>query len=102
MSPEGGFMFMVGMPGFDLSNSSYQVFNFSLYQEYFNPVLKLVNRTRYTMVPCTAEHLAFNTEISAMYDKLNMSKMLCPPLGQSFVVRGKKTSESYARFRVGI
>ena len=54
------------------------------------------------MVPCTAEHLAFNTEISAMYDKLNMSKMLCPPLGQSFVVQGKRTSESYARFRVGI
>ena len=31
-SPEGGFMFMIGMPGFDVTNSSYKVFDISLYQ----------------------------------------------------------------------
>lgn len=38
-SPDGGFMFMVGMPGFDLTNNSYKVFNISLFQEYYSPVL---------------------------------------------------------------
>jgi len=28
--------------------------------------------------------------------------MLCPPLGQEFKIRGKKTSDIYAQFRVGI
>ena len=44
---------MVGMPGYDLNNDTYKVINVTLYQEYFSPVLKIINSTGYKMVPCT-------------------------------------------------
>jgi hypothetical protein len=56
MSPDGGFMFMVGMPGFDLTNSSYRVFNITLYQEYYSPIFQPINMTAVPMVPCTVSH----------------------------------------------
>lgn len=31
-----------------------------------------------------------------------MSQMLCPPLGQQLKVMGKKTSDTYARFRISV
>lgn len=60
-SPEGGFMFMVGMPGFDLTNSSYKIFNISLYQEYYSPIFQRINMTSIALAPCTVDHFAFNS-----------------------------------------
>ena len=31
-----------------------------------------------------------------------MSKLLCPPLNQEFKMMGKKTSDTFARFRVSV
>ena len=37
-----------------------------------------------------------------MYDNLNMSKGLCPPLGHPFTIKGKQISQLFKQLRITI
>lgn len=100
-SPEGGFMFGVLIFGFDLT-TPFKLFDINLYQEYYNPVFSLINRTEVPLEPCSSSHFNFSDKIRASYAELNMSRGLCPPLNYVFETRGKITSDIFSQFRLSV
>ena len=85
-NPSENFMFSVGLFGFNLSDPHIKLFNISLNIDYYSPLLKLINTTQIPLQMCTSDHFNFNTEMLNMYTRLNMSYLLCPPLGSKFTL----------------
>ena len=52
-SVEGGFMFGLFMLGVDLNNASRKIFDVSLTQNYYGPLLTKINSTQISLVQCT-------------------------------------------------
>lgn len=83
-SPQGGFMFSVGIFEMNLSNPMVTFFNISLTQDYYSPVFNIINQTNIPLVQCTPAHYNFSSDVVSMFYKLQLSNALCPPLGYTF------------------
>lgn len=62
-SPKSGYMFAISLPGFDLSNTTFRLFNITLYQSYYGFGFSQINSTRIPLQPCTKDHFAFGSSL---------------------------------------
>lgn len=86
-------MFAITLFGFDLSNTTYKLFNITLWQSFYGPGYSFLNETMIPLTPCTPEHLDFGDNVKSVFYKFNMTKSLCPPLNFEFQVGGKPISD---------
>jgi len=92
-------MFALYLGGFDL-NSGPKLFDFYLYQESFTFGNTLISREAVPLVQCTLAHFNITPDVAESYTKLNLSRSLCPSLGQQFTVKGKRSGEIFNQLRI--
>lgn len=93
-------MFAIGVNGLDLtSNSKY--FDFALSQQI--SVNGLVSNVSYPLTPCSRESwVGAGKSILEIYDRMNFSSYLCPPINQEFSITGMLTSQTYKYIKISV
>lgn len=85
-------MFVVGMPGFNLSDTTKRYFNVTLAQNKYEPNFQNPKQTVIPMVSCTPQHFSHNGEVLDTYNKFQLSISLCPPFDYPFNFKGRVIS----------
>lgn len=95
-------MFAVGVYGLNLNDPNVTYFKISLYQNVFSPIFQTISSVEIPLVKCTSAHFNFNKDILSLYNNLDLRYSLCPPLGQTFQIGGRVTSQIYKQMSINV
>lgn len=102
MGPRGGFIFLVGVIGFNLNDPNTTYFDIKLTQKFYKTLFYPINSTNVPLEVCTPEHFAFGDDVTKFFKKFTINWALCPPINHSLYLGGRATSDLFSTFSVTI
>jgi hypothetical protein len=89
-------MFGIFIFGLNLTNTTARWFDISLTQDYYSPVLNVINSTNIPLSPCTDSHFSMDPNILNSFKQHSNSSWLCPPKNAIINLQGKISTDIYS------
>lgn len=99
-SPDNNFMFGVELYGLDRLNLNDNKRYFDVLTGLYSGEAGQFAYKELELVPCTREHWASLPDLVKNFDSQGIAFWMCPPLGASFDIYGKLTSENFQQISI--